>query len=58
MQRLHSEGTWDPNHFVGLCEACLESGTAEERKLLEEVQEIEFHTMFDRCFGLASGGQA
>ena len=56
MQQLHSEGTWDPDSFVGLCETCLGGGTAEERRLLEEVQEIEFRALFDRSFQLASQG--
>ena len=57
MQQLHSEGTWDPCHFLGLCEACIGDGTAEERRLLEEVQEIEFRALFDRSFQLASQGR-
>ncbi|MDP6778540.1 MAG: hypothetical protein QGI83_17435, partial [Candidatus Latescibacteria bacterium] len=56
MQQLNAEGTWDPNHLVGLCETCLEGGTPEERRLLEEVQEIEFCVVFDRSFELASQG--
>ena len=55
LQHLQSHGTWDALYFVDLCEACVKGGTEEERRLLEEVQEIEFNTLFDWTYRMAVG---
>ncbi len=54
MQHLRARGTWDPVYMVDMCEACARSGDEREERMLEEVQEVEFNTMFNWTYRAAS----
>ena len=56
LRHLQSCGTWDALYFLDLCEACVTGGRREAQRLLEEVQEVEFTTLFDWTYRMARGG--
>jgi len=49
-------GTWDPFHFVDLCEACERGAKAALRGDLEEIQAGEMELLLEHCYRRASGG--
>ena len=53
LRHLHARDTWDALYFLDLCESCATSGTAEDRRLLEEIQEVEFDVLFEQTYRLA-----
>ena len=52
---LRGQKEWDASAFVDLCEACIDTGTDDE-KLCEHVQMLEWHLLFAHCFRAAAGG--
>lgn len=56
LRHLQSHGTWDPLYFLDLCEACTTGGSTEAQRLLEEAQEVEFTTLFDWTYRMATEG--
>jgi hypothetical protein len=55
LHRLRDRGGWDPGEFVDLCEACTSGGQAQNRRLLEEAQALEWEVLFAETYGLARG---
>lgn len=55
LRRLQENGMWDALYFTDLCETCAGRGTAEDRRLLEEIQEVEFNAVFDWTYRTAMG---
>ena len=47
LRHLQELGNWDSIYFLDLCERCLQEDSPEIRRLLEEVQEVEFNALFD-----------
>lgn len=55
LQHLQSQGTWDPFYYTELCQAYRQDADAEDRRLLAEIQELEFCALFDWTYRLAVG---
>jgi len=53
LRRLQENGIWDALYFTDLCETCAGRGTPEDRRLLEEIQEVEFNAVFDWTYRMA-----
>ena len=47
LRYLQTRGAWDPIYFVDWCETCNQDGTEGERKVLQELQEVEFNALFN-----------
>jgi len=55
LRHLQAQGTWDALYLVGLCERVQKDDDGDLRRLLEEIQEVEFDTLFDWTFRKAVG---
>ncbi|MBT4136607.1 MAG: hypothetical protein HOE48_01770, partial [Candidatus Latescibacteria bacterium] len=54
-QHLRNQGTWDALYFLNLCESAIENKNSDLQKLLEDIQAIEFETLFQWTFQKAIG---
>ena len=54
-QHLQNHGTWDALYFLNLCELYLQNKDPNLQKLLEDIQAIEFKTLFHWTFQKALG---
>jgi len=55
LRHLQMRGTWDPLYVVDLCERVVQEDDQNLRQLLEELQEVEYDTLFDWTFRRAVG---
>jgi hypothetical protein len=56
LQDLRDAGIWDPCRHTDICESCEVNGREADRRLLEEVQAIEFAALIESIHRLAQGG--
>ena len=54
-QYLQNHGTWDALYFLNLCAYYLQNKDPNLQKLLEDIQAIEFKTLFHWTFQKALG---
>lgn len=57
LRHLQTHGTWDVLYFLDLCETCHNTPDASLQKLLVDIQDIEFHTLFHWTFQKAIAPQ-
>jgi len=55
LRHLQAQGSWDAFYLVDLCERVEKDDDRDLRRLLEEIQEVEFATLFDWTFRKAIG---
>jgi len=55
LRHLQSLNTWDPLYFLNLCRTSVQSKDTALQKLLEDIHEIEFQTLFRWTFQHAVG---
>lgn len=54
-QHLKTQNTWDALYFLNVCESAIENPNPDLQKLLEDIQAIEFDTLFHWTFQKALG---
>jgi hypothetical protein len=55
LRHLQSQGVWDVLYFLDLCASCAQNKDTHLQKLLEDIQAIEFQTLFHWTFQKATG---
>ncbi len=55
LRHLQTQDTWDALYFLNLCASCLQNKDPNLQKLLEDLQTIEFKTLFHWTFQKATG---